>query len=60
MTQLLCGHAAAKWFIQDFSLVTFGFLFSNIVFLLLGVFIDVLREHLIKKMQHNYGLLLIF
>ena len=33
MTQLLSGHTAAKYFTQDVSLVTFQFLYINILFL---------------------------
>ena len=31
MTQLLCGHPAAKWIIQDFCSFTFGFLCNNCI-----------------------------
>ena len=33
MTQLLCGHAAAKWHRKDFLQIQFGFLWQKIGFL---------------------------
>ena len=52
MTQLLCGHPAAKWAVHDFSPDAFVFLCSNIIFVWSkSLFIHINKDTNTKKIQ---------